>query len=316
MSNLHRLQWIDAMIRAGRYPNCRRIADKFEISARQAARDIEYLRDSLNAPIEYSAERNGYYYTNEAFVLPAVVVSEEERRTLATLAEQYVGLRSRTGTRLAEIFGRLAGPIRAGKELGPVLLEEALPVEDVETYQALRQAIDERRVVRLTYRDQAGERTERAFCPYKLYTRAHVYYLVGYCRLRNELRTLRLDRIESVALTDKVFEIVPYYHEWEYGEATPLNFADPYIATLRLGKPINLDVFPWRALAEAWKNRLSRWSVRWPKPRVDGRAAAALNVLGAAVAHGRPVGVALHWSGLSPLLASRARSPGAQTGLP
>ena len=166
MSNLHRLQWIDAMIRAGRYPNCRRIADKFEISARQAARDIEYLRDSLSAPIEYSAEHNGYCYSSEAFVLPTVVVSEEERRTLAALAAQYAGLRSQTGARLAEIFGRLAGPIHAGKERGagtsrrtPCVLEE------VEAYQLLRQAIDERRVVRLVYKDQAGERTERTLLP-------------------------------------------------------------------------------------------------------------------------------------------------------
>ena len=42
VSNLHRIQWVDAMIRAERYPNCRTIAAKFEISPRQAARDIEY----------------------------------------------------------------------------------------------------------------------------------------------------------------------------------------------------------------------------------------------------------------------------------
>jgi predicted DNA-binding transcriptional regulator YafY len=250
MSHLHRLQWIDAMIRAGRYPNCRRIADRFEISARQAARDIEYLRDSLSAPIEYSAQLNGYYYTNEAFVLPAVVVSEEERRTLSALAEQYAGMRSEAGARLAEIFGRLAGPIRAGKERGAELLTDALRVEEVEVYQVLRQAIDERRVVQLAYRDQAGERTQRVYCPYKLYTKARVYYVVGYCRLREELRTLRLDRIGPVALTGESFEIAPYYREQDYGEDAPLTFSDPYVATLRLGRPLDPATLRWRVLEQ------------------------------------------------------------------
>jgi predicted DNA-binding transcriptional regulator YafY len=250
MSNLHRLQWIDAMIRAGRYPNCRRIADKFEISARQAARDVEYLRDSLSAPIEYSAQLNGYHYTNEAFVLPAVVVSEEERRALAALAEQYAGMRSEAGARLAEIFGRLAGPIRTGKERGAELLADALRAEEVEAYQVLRQAIDERRVVQLAYRDQAGERTQRIYCPYKLYTKVRAYYVVGYCRLREELRTLRLDRVGPVALTDESFEIAPYYREQDYGEGAPLTFSDPYVATLRLDGPLDPATLRWRVLEQ------------------------------------------------------------------
>jgi predicted DNA-binding transcriptional regulator YafY len=250
MSNLHRLQWIDAMIRARRYPNCRRIADKFEISARQAARDIEYLRDSLSAPIEYSAEHNGYYYTSEAFVLPAVMVSEEERRALAVLAEQYARVHSQTGARLAEIFSRLAGPVSAGKERGALLLAEALRAEEVEAYQVLRQAIDERRVVQVVYRGQAGERTERAFCPYKLYTKMRVYYVVGYCRLREGLRTLRLDRIEKLAPTSASFEIVPYYREQDYGEEAPFSFANPYVATLRLVGPFDPRTSRWRVLEQ------------------------------------------------------------------
>lgn len=47
MSNLHRILWIDQEIRRGGYPNSRTIAEQFEISPRQAARDIEYLRYSL-----------------------------------------------------------------------------------------------------------------------------------------------------------------------------------------------------------------------------------------------------------------------------
>lgn len=51
MPMLHRIQWVDAQIRAGRYPNARALAAAFEISHRQALRDLAYMRDSLGAPL-------------------------------------------------------------------------------------------------------------------------------------------------------------------------------------------------------------------------------------------------------------------------
>ena len=104
VSNLHRIQWIDAMIRAGRYPNGRTIADKFEISHRQAARDIEYLRDSMGAPLVYSARENGYYYDDDTFVLPAQVISDEERHALAYLAQRYAGAGGVAGHEAGRLF--------------------------------------------------------------------------------------------------------------------------------------------------------------------------------------------------------------------
>jgi predicted DNA-binding transcriptional regulator YafY len=76
MSNLKRLQWIDAQIRNGKYPNCRIVSEHFELSSRQAARDMEYLRDSMGAPLQYDASHNGYYYIKPSFVLPAHIISE------------------------------------------------------------------------------------------------------------------------------------------------------------------------------------------------------------------------------------------------
>jgi predicted DNA-binding transcriptional regulator YafY len=66
---LHRIQWIDAQIRAGRYPNARSLAAACEISRRQALRDFEYLRDSLGAPPAYAALHRG-------FTLPPLILAQ------------------------------------------------------------------------------------------------------------------------------------------------------------------------------------------------------------------------------------------------
>lgn len=89
MPSIHRIQWFDAHVRTGRYPNARSLAERFEISHRQAQRDIEYMRDSLGAPLEYCASRRGYRYSEDTFALPSLVVTAKEGATLAALASQY-----------------------------------------------------------------------------------------------------------------------------------------------------------------------------------------------------------------------------------
>ena len=89
MPALHRLQWIDTQIRAGRYPNTRSLAERFEISRCQAQRDFDYLRDSLGAPLVYSAPHRGFHYADGAFVLPGPYVTDTQRSGLSRLADYY-----------------------------------------------------------------------------------------------------------------------------------------------------------------------------------------------------------------------------------
>jgi predicted DNA-binding transcriptional regulator YafY len=74
------------------------------------------------------------------------------------------------------------------------------------TIHALRQCIGERRCVRLLYRGRARqEGTERVVDPYALTFQWGLWYLVGYCRLREDLRTFRVDRIQHIALLEDRF---------------------------------------------------------------------------------------------------------------
>ena len=76
MSNMHRIAWLDANIRGERYPDSRKLAEKFEISTRQAQRDIEYLKYTMGAPLEYLPSKKGYFYSNKTFLLPTNMISD------------------------------------------------------------------------------------------------------------------------------------------------------------------------------------------------------------------------------------------------
>lgn len=87
ISNYQRITWFHNKIINSGYPNARLLAQHFEISVRQAQRDIEYMRDSMNAPLVYCSKHRGYLYEEE-FVLPSFFLSENERSIVSLLAKQ------------------------------------------------------------------------------------------------------------------------------------------------------------------------------------------------------------------------------------
>ena len=77
MSANDRIQWFHKKISAGCYPNASHLSEKFDISHRQAQRDVEFLRKDLSAPLGYDSGKKGYYY-KEDFILPLLVESEND----------------------------------------------------------------------------------------------------------------------------------------------------------------------------------------------------------------------------------------------
>ena len=248
MSNLHRIQWIDAMVRAGRYPNCRTIAEKFEISTRQASRDIEYLRDSMGAPIEYSAEHNGFYYTDDTFVLPSYLISQDEKRALSYLAYHYGHAGDPLSTRLAEFFSRVTGEGWARPDGRPEVPLFDLDPSEVPLFESLRRAIREKRKVEIAYLKGGSLPTTRRFCPYKLFSKGQVHYVVGFCELRQAIRVFRLSRIRSLRETQELFQALPTFDERAYGESVPFSFTDPYMAVVRFSGPVDLHTLKMNAV--------------------------------------------------------------------
>ena len=243
MSNLHRIQWIDSQIRANRFPNCSGIAEEFCISKRQASRDIEYMRDSLNAPLEYSPERYGYYYTDGTFVLPGVMVTETEKQALAYLAEQFKESKSSIASGLADLFSKLTGQGIPKPEKIPGLPRIPIDEQEIKQYRALSEASQAGMKVIAEYLTGANVRTERIFCPYKIFRKDFHNYVVGFCELREELRIFRLDRFRKITITDKPFEKPEDFNGALYGEGYRFNYREPYNAVVSFDAPVDINIF-------------------------------------------------------------------------
>src|SRR5438270_214861 len=114
-----RVIWLDGEIRSGRHPNAQGLQERFEVSRRSAFNAISFLRDSLDAPLRYSARRKGYFYEDPTYVLPAVWLREGEFLALLLaqqVSHQYLGT-------------PLEGPLRAAIEKITRFLPEAVRVQ-------------------------------------------------------------------------------------------------------------------------------------------------------------------------------------------
>ena len=66
------------LIKEESFPNCNRVAKEFEVSWRTVMRDVDFMRDRLNLPLEFNPHRNGYYYTEPVEQFPQLPFSEAE----------------------------------------------------------------------------------------------------------------------------------------------------------------------------------------------------------------------------------------------
>jgi len=91
-SQMARIVEFDRLVSLNKYPNRYSFSSDYEVSDRTVARDIEYLRDMLGAPLAYNRSRNGYYYS-EPWSLPTVVsLSSTREDRISLLIEELKGL--------------------------------------------------------------------------------------------------------------------------------------------------------------------------------------------------------------------------------
>lgn len=205
MSNMHRILWFDEQIRASRYPNARSLSERFEISVRQAGRDIEYMQNSLLAPMSYNAKERGYEYSNQAYILPSVFLSETDLRILSFLIYKY--------EEAARSIGYVEGldrVVQTLKRFVPYQPENSdLPVFHADSALANRkhgvdEAIRQSHKLRIAYSDVDGE-YEVVVHPFRTYSQANGVYLIALCEQSGEVEYYRLERMTVVVDTGEEY---------------------------------------------------------------------------------------------------------------
>lgn len=189
------------------------LAARLEISQRTVRRYITMLQD-LGIPVHGEAGRHGGYGLRPGFKLPPLLFSDDEALAvvLGLLAVRQLRLAVAAPSveaALAKIERVLPTTVRrrveaAGETLALDFTVAASPTEEAIVVM-LRQAAAQHRRVQLSYRDWNRCVTTRAVDPYGLVYRGHRWFMVGWCHLREGLRTFRLDRVLAVEPSTETF---------------------------------------------------------------------------------------------------------------
>ncbi len=211
---LARLAAIDQAIRAGAWPNATTLGRQLEVAPRTIQRDLEFLRDRLQAPVEFDPRRNGYHYTEPDYQLPFIRLTEGELAALflaERLLQEYRG--TPYAAALASLFDklRLALPNEVSLDLSH--FADALSVRQLAgldgnpaIFAQLARAVRECRRLELVYWTASRDaECRRIVDPYHLASVQGDWYLYAYCHLREEIRVFCPSRIRSIRDTGKRF---------------------------------------------------------------------------------------------------------------
>jgi predicted DNA-binding transcriptional regulator YafY len=187
-----------------------------EVSRATFKRDLEYLRDRMDAPILWDAEAGGYRLASkdgqqQNYELPGLWLNSGELYALLAMEQLLEGVQpGLLGPHVRPLRDRIRRLIEVGEhsaeEVGRRIrvLEIGSRQVEPECFQALATAVLSRRRLRIRHYSRVrGESSERVISPQRLVHYRDNWYLDAWCQQRQALRTFSVDVIEQAEILER-----------------------------------------------------------------------------------------------------------------
>ncbi|HJP64387.1 MAG TPA: YafY family protein [Mucilaginibacter sp.] len=236
MNRIDRISAILIHLQSRRVVKASDIADRFGISLRTVYRDVKTLEE---AGIPLIGEAGVGYSIMDGYRLPPVMFTREEATAFMTaekLMEKLTDPSSdehyksamykiRSVLRMAEkdFLDNIDGHIEVlkSRRTSEVKL-------DLNPLQIILKGIGERTVLSIHYFAMHNQqRSERCIEPVGVFYQDNYWHLIAWCRLREDYRDFRLDRISNIALTGERFRTLhPSLNEYISKQARERNLEE------------------------------------------------------------------------------------------
>ena len=207
MNRAERIFHLHRLLQERRPPSLAELIERLEVSRATIKRDLEYMRDFMQAPIEYDPQANGYRYARDAptFELPGLWFNESELLALLTMEQLLEDVQPGL---LAPTLGPLKARIRELLASGghqPDAVRRRIRIQPLaqrggrgENFQAIAAATLEEHPLEIEYHGRARDAaTRRVVHPQRLLYYRDNWYLIAWCEQARALRTFALERIRS-----------------------------------------------------------------------------------------------------------------------
>lgn len=192
------------------------------ISRATFKRDLEYLRDRLNAPIEWDRDAGGYRFGKAdalapKYELPGLWFNASEIHALLTMQQLLANLQpGLLGPHIQPLQSRLNQLLDSGDHSAAEvqqrikILHAAARKVPPENFELISHALLKRQRLQITHYSRGNDQqTEREISPQRLVYYRDNWYLDAWCHLRKGLRSFSVETIRKAVILDRPARAVP-----------------------------------------------------------------------------------------------------------
>lgn len=180
------------------------LADRFEVSTRTIYRDIEAL-SRANIPIYANQGKDGGIGLLDEYVLNKTILSEEEQNQIlfALQGMKKVGKQDEK-----DILGKLSTLFNK-KVDDWIRIDFSNWSKDnaqEKRFDKIKSAILNKQLIEFIYYNSNGEESKRIVEPLQIWFKDKAWYLVSYCKLKEDYRVFKVARIKELKILEEHFE--------------------------------------------------------------------------------------------------------------
>ena len=221
MDRTERFYKIELLIRNRGRIGFEALRAELEVSRATLKRDLQYLRERLDAPIVYDRLDNAYRFGGDArgraHELPGLWFSDKEIHALLTMHQLIQGLEAEgvLGRHLQPLLDKLHGMLGADAAAARELMQRVNIVAatrrpvNADFFERIGSALLERRRIELLYYTRTrGSESRREVSPQRLTHYRDTWYLDAWCHRSDGLRRFALDAVrEATVLAQRAKEV-------------------------------------------------------------------------------------------------------------
>ena len=180
------------------------LADKFEVSTRTIYRDIEILCNA-NIPIYSSKGKDGGICLLDEYILNKALLSEEEQNQILFALQ---GMKKVAGQDEKHILEKLS--MLFNKKVDDwIKIDFSNWGKDntqKERFDILKTAILNKNKIEFTYYNSNGDKSKRIVEPLQIWFKDKSWYLISYCKLKEDYRIFKIARIKDINILGEHFK--------------------------------------------------------------------------------------------------------------
>lgn len=189
--------------------------EELEVSPATFKRDLEYLRDRMNMPIEWDRDARGYRYASnqpggQSSTLPGLWFNASEVHALLTMQHLLTNLgNGLLATHIAPLQTRLKALLGSADhsveevEKRIKLVHAARRTLPLQCFETIATATLRRKQLQIIhFNRQNGQELERIISPQQILFYRDNWYVDAWCHLRKGIRSFAIDAIRNATLID------------------------------------------------------------------------------------------------------------------